>query len=202
MTDADITDLLARVRSCTGTDRDAAREDLLEVVYRELWQLAHGRMNRESAEHTLTPTALVHEVYLRLFDTPDDRFSFDNRAHFFAAASEAMRRILVERARRYASQKRGAGARRIELPEQLEGLDLWQRAEDVVAIDRALVRLEEENSRFAQVAKLRFFVGLTVQETADTLQISLRTVERSWTAARAFLLSDLQNRSSSPEHPS
>ncbi len=193
----DITTILAQARSEDRNEREIASRRLFNLVYDELRRLARGKMAREPSGHTLGPTALVHEAYLKLLGH-DGSVDFDNRAHFFASASEAMRRILVDRARRYARTKRGGEYHRVELPEQTADGTLWRRAEDVLAIDSSLDRLETENPRMSDVAKLRFFAGLTVPETAATLGISQRSVERSWTGARAFLLRDLTQTSADP----
>jgi len=187
----DITRILRAARTGSKDEREQASARLFAAVYDELRRLARGKMSREPEGHTLGPTALVHEAYLRLLGS-DGEVRFENRGHFFAAASEAMRRILVDRARRYARVKRGSGQVRVELPEQTADGTLWKRAEDILAIDESLDRLHAESPRMSEVAKLRFFAGLTVPETAATLGISQRSVERSWTGARAFLLRDLE----------
>ncbi len=164
-----------------GGDQRAA-DELLPVVYDELRRLAHSRMARESPDQTLQPTALVHEAYLRLLGS-DTRWQ--NRAHFFAAAAEAMRRILIERARRVARLRHGGGNRRVELLTNDE--PLATEFATVIAVDQALNQLEEMDPKTAQVVKLRAFAGLTVDETARALEISPRTVDRLWRAGRAFL---------------
>lgn len=162
-------------------------EELLPVVYDELRRLARQRMARERPGQTLQPTALVHEAYMRLGG--DDTPRWENRGHFFAAAAESMRRILVERARRYSRDKHGAGQRRITLD---EGAAEWEeRAPEVLAVDQVLERLEERDPAMARVVKLRYFVGLTVPETAEALDLSPRSVNRLWTAARAWLFREL-----------
>ena len=157
------------------------------MVYDELRRLARQRMARERPGQTLQPTALVHEAYMRLGG--DDTPRWENRGHFFAAAAESMRRILVERARRYSRDKHGAGQRRITLD---EGAAEWEeRAPEVLAVDQVLERLEERDPAMARVVKLRYFVGLTVPETAEALDLSPRSVNRLWTAARAWLFREL-----------
>ena len=151
--------------------------------------MAHRHLEREATGHTLSTTALVHEAYLRLRDQGSG--AFNDRVHFFAMAARAMRRILVDHARRHQAAKRGSGARRVSLEsvEQLGGgaLDVEERAELFVALDEALVRLAEFDSRQAQVVELRFFGGLTEDETAEALGIGLRTAKRDWAKARSWL---------------
>lgn len=176
----------------TTDDRDAElarligegdRAGLFAHVYDELRGLAGHRMVPEGRGHTLQATALVHEVFLRL--SADRGSTWEDRRHFFAAAIEAMRRILIEHARRARSQKRGGGALRVTLgaADNPIELDLDQAA----AVHEALERLEEEDERAAEVARLRFLLGLTVEETAAALDLSVRTVHREWTFARARL---------------
>jgi len=162
-------------------EADAA-ERLLPLVYSELKGLARARMARERPGQTLQPTALVHEAYLRLVG---DGVRWESRAHFFGAAAQAMRRILVERARRVARLKRGGGAERITLDDA--AASVTPRSEDLLALDQALDRLAEHDRVMADVVMLRYFAGLTVTETAEALGTSERTVYRQWTAARAWL---------------
>jgi len=164
-----------------------AAEDLLPLVYDELRSLARARMARERPGQTLQPTALVHEAYLRL--TGDASPSWDGQGHFFAAAAEAMRRILIERARRVGRHKRGAGHRRVTLGEGL--LRVEPPLDHALALDQALERLEARDPRMAAVVKLRHFAGLTVEETALATGASERTVKRLWTAGRAWLHREL-----------
>ncbi len=162
-----------------------AAEQLLPLVYDELRRLAAARLAEERPGQTLEATALVHEAYLRLVG--DQRF--DGRGHFFAAAAEAMRRILVENARRKHAAKRGAGGRRVELEPGLlieEGPSL-----DLLALDEALARLEKDSPARAGLVKLRFFAGLTMPESAQALGMSLATAERYWTYAKAWLYAEL-----------
>jgi RNA polymerase sigma factor (TIGR02999 family) len=159
-----------------------AADDLLPLVYAELRRLAHARMRREGPGHTLQPTALVHEAYLRLLGS-DTRWQ--NRGHFFAAAAEAMRRILIERARRVARMRHGGDMQRVGL--ETGDTPVSADIERLLAIDQALHKLEERDPRMAEVVKLRTFAGLTVPETAQALEISPRTVDRLWRTGRAFL---------------
>lgn len=164
-------------------DPNAAGE-LLPLVYDELRKLAAARMANEAAGHTLQPTALVHEVWLRLTQDNSEA-SFANRAHFFAAAAEAMRRILIDRARRKSARKRGGGWERINL----ESVDLAADANDdtLLLINESLEKLAEEEPHAAQIVKLRFFAGLTLEEAGHLLGFTERTAKRHWAFARAWL---------------
>jgi RNA polymerase sigma factor (TIGR02999 family) len=161
-----------------------AAEQLLPLVYDELRKLAAHRLAHEQPDQTLQATALVHEAYLRLAGR-DPAQHWNGRGHFFAAAAEAMRRILVERARQKQGPTRGGGVRRVEL----RGDDAVapEIPEDLLALDEALARLEQHDSTAASVVKLRFFGGLTLPQAAEALGISLRTAERNWTYARTWL---------------
>ena len=164
-----------------------AADQLLPLVYRELRRLAARKMSSEASGHTLQPTALVHEAWLRLAGT-DDR-KFEGRAHFFAAAAEAMRQILIDHARRKRSLKRGGGAPKLDLDQ----VDVATRADDetLLLINEALEKLAREDSRAAELVKLRFFVGMTHEETAQALGISDRSAKRYWTFARAWLYREI-----------
>ncbi len=177
---SDVTQILTRIE---GGDPEAA-DELLPLVYSELRQLAAAHMAREPSEHTLQPTALVHEAYLRLVESGDA--GWDNRRHFFAAAAEAMRRILVEKARQRQSLKRGGNMVRHELMDSVTAgpLDDGQ----LLVLDEALHRLAETDSQAAEVVKLRYFSGLTVAEVAAALSMSTRSVDRIWAFAKAWLL--------------
>ena len=169
------------------TAADALPADPFPLVYDELREVAHRHLEREADGHTLSTTALVHEVFLRL----KDRDGFNDRVHFFAMAARAMRRILVDHARRHHAAKRGHGARRVPLDSidglAGEGLAVDERAELLVALDEALVRLAALDARQARVIELRFFGGLTEEETAESLGVGLRTVKRDWAKARSWL---------------
>lgn len=178
---------LTQIFAALEEDEPGAADRLLAAVYGELKVIARSQMAREPAGHTLQPTALVHEAYLRLVG---DDVRWENRAHFFGAAAEAMRRILVERARRVGRLKRGGGARQVTLDEALASVD--PRPEELLAVDRALDRLAALDPRMAEVVKLRYFAGLTVEETARTVGSSQRTVYRQWTAAKAWLRRELE----------
>ena len=161
---------------------------LLPLVYEELRELARRRMASERDGHTLQATALVHEAYLRLVGG-EDAGRWAGRAHFFHAAAEAMRRILIDHGRQRGQVKRGGGRRRVPL--SVEHLAAEGDFEEIVALDDALSRLERENPDVAAVVRLRFYAGLSVEETAEALGLSARTVNREWTYARAWLFRQL-----------
>jgi RNA polymerase sigma factor (TIGR02999 family) len=166
-------------------DRQAA-EQLLPLVYDELRRLAAAQMAREKAGQTLDPTALVHEAYLRLVG--DQRF--ENHRHFLAAAAEAMRRILVENARRKRALKRGGDRRRLDL--NVEQVAKVGEAEPLLALDAALDRLEARDPDKARLVKLRYFAGMTIEQAAETLAISVTTANRWWSYARAWLHEEIR----------
>lgn len=170
-----------------------AASQLLPLVYDELRRLAAQRLAQEKPGQTLEPTALVHEAYLRLVGGGRGQH-WDGRNHFFAAAAEAMRRILVENARRKQGPQHGGGMQRLHVDLNLVAAQLC--AVDLLALDEALTRLATESPARAELVKLRFFAGLTVPEAADVLGISLATAERYWTYARTWLYAEL----SDPEH--
>ena len=163
-------------------------DSLLPVVYQELRRLAAGYLRREKPGQTLQPTALVHEAYLRLMKDKPGRWQ--NRAHFCAIAAHSMRQILIERARARGAAKRGGPRQRITLDEALiAGED---RSIDLLALDEALERLNELDPEQARLVELRFFGGLTVEETAEAMNISPATVKRHWTVAKAWLTRELE----------
>jgi RNA polymerase sigma factor (TIGR02999 family) len=172
-----------------------AAEQLLPLVYEELRKLAAQKLAQEKPGQTLQATALVHEAYLRLVGNDSqapgsaDGPAWDSRGHFFAAAAEAMRRILVDNARRKASSKRGGDRQRVDLPDWPDRFDNAQI--DLIALDEALRTLEAEQPDKAQLVKLRFFAGCTLEETAELLGISRATAQRNWTYARAWLFGQL-----------
>jgi RNA polymerase sigma factor (TIGR02999 family) len=161
----------------------AALEQLTPLVYSELHRLAHRYLGRERKGHTLQTTALVHEAYLRLIDQKEVRWQ--NRAHFFAIAAQMMRRILVDYARSRSVAKRGGGAQQVSLDEAMEVSD--ERAADVIALDEALKSLSDLDQRKGRIIELRFFGGLSIEETAEVLGVSPGTVMRDWTFAKAWL---------------
>ncbi|MHC4137626.1 MAG: ECF-type sigma factor [Planctomycetota bacterium] len=174
---------VSRLAAAAASGDGAAADELLPLVYEELRKLAHAKMAGEAPGTTLQPTALVHEAYLRIFrDRPE---GWAGRAQFFSAAAEAMRRILVERARKRRSLKRGGGRRKLDLDAADPGDDL--PPEDLLALDEALDRLEQRDKRASDVVKLRYFTGLTIEEVAETLGVAPRTVHRDWNVARAWL---------------
>jgi len=164
-----------------------AADQLLPLVYQELRRLATSRMAHESPGQTLQPTALVHEAWLRLVG--NEAPTFQNRAHFFAAAAEAMRRILIERARHRQAVRHGGGQQRVEF-EQVE-LPLGGNDDQLLAVNEALEQLAAAHPQEAEVVKLRYFVGLTHDEIADALGISVRTVKYYWAHARAWLFKEI-----------
>ena len=175
--DNQITQILNSLGRNESTDR------LLPAVYEELRKMAAGKLRDESSGHTLQPTALVNEAYLKLLSSIED--SWENRAHFFGAAAEAMRRILIDHARRKKRLKRGGDAARVSM----NGLEFvsMERADNLIELDQALDKLAAQDEAKANLVKLRFFAGLNMQQAAETLGISLRTAERQWSFARAWL---------------
>lgn len=163
--------------------------DLVPLVYAELRKLAAARLAREQPGQTLEPTALVHEAYLRLLGDGSDK-KWENRGHFFAAAAIAMRRILVERARRQSRVKHGGGLRRIELTESKCGAE-EKSIEEFLHLDEALDRLAAEDPQAAELAKLRYFIGLTIPQAAELLGVSPRKADLIWSFARAWLRREL-----------
>jgi RNA polymerase sigma factor (TIGR02999 family) len=176
---ADVTYLLSAVEA----GEPHAAEQLLTLVYDDLRRLAAHRLSHEAPGQTLQPTALVHEAYLRLLGSQEAHW--DGRAHFFAAAARAMRRILVENARRKRALKRGAGAARHELDEA--ALLAPEPREDLLALDEALTELAETDAAAADLVQLRYFGGLSIPEAARVLRISPRSADRLWAYARAWL---------------
>ncbi len=165
----------------------AAQEKLIPLVYDELRRLARRYMNREPAGHTLQTTALVNEAYLRLIEQKDVKWQ--NRAHFFAISSQLMRRILVSMARARQAHKRGGEARQVSLDEALVISE--ERAAELVALDESLNELAALDQRRSRVVELRYFGGLSVEETAEVLKVSPETVMREWKRAKAWLYSQL-----------
>jgi RNA polymerase sigma factor (TIGR02999 family) len=188
-----VTDTFLRWRSGDAS----ALDDLLPRVYDELRALADSYMRRERAGHTLQPTALVHEAFLRMLRLPPG--SVQNRVHFFALAAQAMRRILADHARRHRAAKRGGSAVRVPLELVEAGAPASAAGEDVAAddLDAALEDLAKLDPRQARVVELRFFGGLSIEETAEVLAVSTATVKRDWLVARAWLHREL--RGATPE---
>ena len=181
MSNNEVTLLLDRVNQ----GEQNAYGELISLVYDELRRMAAGRMRMESAGHTLQPTALVNEACVRLMEGTD----WQNRRHFFGAAAEAMRRVLVDHARRRNAAKRGGGLQRITLT----NLDIESPDADVdlLALEEALRVLEKQSPRLAKLVELRFFVGLSIEEAAQTMEVSPATAKRDWSFARAWLLEQL-----------
>jgi RNA polymerase sigma-70 factor (ECF subfamily) len=171
-----------------GQGDKAAFEQLVPFVHAELRRIARRQMASERAGHTLQPTALVNEAFLKLIDVREVRWQ--DRAHFFAMAARVMRRVLVDSARARGYQKRGAGAARVTLDEGRAGTT--ERAADLIALDEALEALTAIDPRKGQVVELRYFGGLSVEETAEALGISVRTAKRDWTMAKLWLSSELK----------
>lgn len=183
MPDAKVTHIL---QAASGGDRQAASE-LLPLVYAQLRAIAQQRMAGERKDHTLQATALVHEAYLKLVGE-GQQVNWSGRAVFFKAAAEAMRRILIDHARTRGRDKRGGGAeKRDRVPLSVVDLAIDGNSEEILALDEAICRLESEDAEVAAVVRLRFFAGLSVDDTAAALNTSPRSVDRTWAYARAWL---------------
>ena len=166
---------------------EGALEKLIPLVQPELHRLAHHYMSRERAGHTLQTTAILNEAYLQLVD--NSKPVWQGRTHFIAAAAQLMRHIMVDHARKHQSLKRGGGALKVTLDEA--ALVTETRSQELLDLDEALERLAAQDARKSQIVELRYFGGLTVEETAEFLKLSQRTVEREWTAAKAWLYREL-----------
>jgi RNA polymerase sigma factor (TIGR02999 family) len=186
-----ITDCLLELRAGDAQ----AMDRLFPLVYDQLRGVAHNALRGESTGHTLATTDLVHEAYLRLVD--QTRVQWTDRKHFFAVASKAIRRILVDYARRHATAKRGGNRRPTTLDESRMSVD--DRADTLVALDEAMERLEMVEPRLARVVECRFFAGLTEEETAETLGVTDRTVRRDWMKAKEWLYRELGGDAPAPE---
>lgn len=185
MAPADPTQLLTAWRS----GNRAALDELFPLVYNDLRKRARAQLRHEPDGHTLTTTALVHETYLKLIAV--DRVSWQDRAHFLALAAMAMRHVLVSYARRNRAAKRGGGQRPISLDEAPVFTDAG--ADDLLALDDALGRLSTEDERLGRTVEMRFFGGLTIEETAEALDVSINTVKRDWLKAKDWLTRELQD---------
>lgn len=179
---------ITRLLLAWGAGDKAALDELMPLVYAELRKLARNYMRQQRPDHTLQTTALVNEAYLRLIDS--SRVNWQNRTHFFAISAQLMRRILVDFARKRNSLKRGGEVQKVELDEALV-IPLEQKT-DLVALDDALKILAEMNPRQGQVVELRYFGGLSEEEIAEHLEVSVRTVRRDWSVARAWLFHKLR----------
>jgi RNA polymerase sigma factor (TIGR02999 family) len=175
----EITQVLKRLR----TGEKAAEAELIQLVYGELHRIAVGKLRRERPGHTLQPTALVNETYLKMMGK--DAVNWENRAHFFGAAACAMRRILVDHARGVKAQRRGGGQVSLELTDVLAFSDAG--IEEILIVDQMLHKLNQISERQKAIVEMRFFAGFTEEEIAEILQLSLRTVKREWASARAWL---------------
>jgi RNA polymerase sigma-70 factor (ECF subfamily) len=186
----DVTQLLVAARD--GSRR--AADQLLPHVYDELRALAERLMREERPDHTLQATALVHEVYVKLVD--QSRVQWQDQAHFFAVAAQALRRILVDHARTHDRKKRGAGRASVLLQDELAAS--YQQQVDIIALDEALAGLAAKHSDHARIVEMRFFAGLTIDEVAAVLGVTTRTVERKWRFARAWLRQALSEEDDEP----
>lgn len=185
-TSHDVTQLLLKWSS---GNKDAFGE-LLPLVYRELQKIAHRYLSRERNSNTLQTTALVHEAYIKLID--QNRVQWQNRAHFFGIAAQAMRRILVDNARQRLADKRGKGAEKVSIDEGL--IDISDnRAGNLVDLDDALKKLAEIDPQKSQLVELRYFGGLSIEETAEVLGVSIATINRQWRTAKAWLYNEIKN---------
>jgi RNA polymerase sigma-70 factor, ECF subfamily len=181
------TDVTALLGELTKGNPEAGPK-LIPLVYDELRRLADGYMRRERTGHTLQATALVHEAYLKLLG--QHSVDWQNRAHFFGIAAQVMRRVLIDHARRHVRDKRGGGKEAVPLDEAL--VFSPERSSEFLELDSALERLAERDARLAKIVELRFFGGLTVEETAEVVGISPKTVKRDWTVAKAWLHGELK----------
>ena len=182
---SDVTRILAAIER--GDVR--AVDELFPLVYQELRQLAAQRMSKELPGQTLQATALVHEAYLRLVGGEEQKWS--GRGHFFSAAAEAMRRILVDNARRKRSLKHGGGRKRVDMDKAAQMKDNDTAPDDIIALDEALEKLSKKDKVKAELVKLRYFGGLTIEQAAEMLGISATTAKRYWAYARAWLLREV-----------
>ncbi len=185
---------VTRLLEAGGNDEPQWAEKLLPLIYDELRALARARMAREGAGQTIQATALVHDAYLRLVGNADP--GWNSRRHFFGAAAEAMRRILVERARRRARIKHGGGLRRVEMEDDCAAIE--PPGDDVLAVDEAVRKLEAGDPRKGRIVNLRYFAGFTTEETAKALGLSVGTVEREWRFIRVWLQDELKHGNDRP----
>lgn len=181
---------VTQLLSALTQGEDGAASKLIPVVYQELRSLAANCMRRERVDHTLQATALVHEAYLKLVEQRS--VNWQSRAHFFGIAAQLMRRILIDHARGHSRQKRGGEQKKVSLDEAFVFLE--EQADELLAVDDSLNRLAEIDPRQARVVELRFFGGLSVEEAAEVLEVSPKTVKRDWSVAKAWLYADLNER--------
>ncbi len=163
--------------------KEAVFDQLLPLVYDDLRRIAQNQLQKDRSGHTLSPTDLVHESYLNLVNRT--RCSWNDRAHFFAVAARAMRHVLIDYARQRGAQKRGGKRHRVTLDDRMVAVD--EKTVDLIALDDALQQLAERDPRMVKVVECRFFGGMTLDETAEALDVSVRTVQRDWTRAKAYL---------------
>ena len=182
------------LKDCGAGNRQAL-DKLLPLVYEELRRLAHSFLSRERSDHTLQTTALVHEAYLKLIDQRS--VNWENRAQFFAISARAMRRILLDNARRHTAAKRGSGGQKISL-DDVATLSTDGANESLIALDLALQKLETIDAEQSRIVELRYFGGLTIEETAEALQTSPSSVQREWTIARAWLYKEISGAADPP----
>ena len=187
-------ELTRLLHDLSGGNREAL-DKLLPLVYNELRRLAHSYLSHERPDHTLQTTALVHEAYLKLIDQRS--VDWQNRAQFFAISAQAMRRILLDNARRHSAAKRGSGGRKVSL-EEVASLSGDDANESLIALDIALQELASLDPEQSKIVELRYFGGLTIEETAEVLKTSPSSVQREWTIARAWLYKEI---SGAPDHP-
>ena len=185
-----MSDVTANLNLGDGHGRRTA-DELLPLVYDELRRLAAARLARESRDYTLQPTALVHEAWIRL--GADHQPAWQNRAHFFAAAAEAMRRILIDAARRRHAVRHGGGLERVDADDAAQEIVAPAQDDELLAVHEALDRLAAEDPRKAELVKLRYFAGLTLEEAAEALDVSVPTAKRDWAYARAWLFADIRD---------
>ena len=181
----DVTQALNRL----GQGDNDAQSELMRLVYAELKRIAAGQLRRERANHTLQPTALVHEAYFRLIGK--DPTTWENRAHFFATAANVMRHILVDHARAARAQRRGGGAAPVEMAEVIGAIE--DRVEEILAVDQVLDKLSLLSPRQKTIVEMRFYAGLTEEEISEILRVGPRTVRREWAAAKAWLHGEMRS---------
>ena len=187
MDDAEPRERITELLLDLGKGDERAADVLVPLLFDQLRQIAGRQLRREAVGHTLTPTALVNEAYLKLVD--QTRVEWVNRAHFFAVAARLMRRVLLDHARRVGAVKRGGGWHRLDLEQN--DIPIEERAADLIALDEALERLAALNPRLTQVVECRFFAGMTEEETAAALGVTDRTVRRDWVKAKGWLHQEL-----------
>jgi RNA polymerase sigma factor (TIGR02999 family) len=182
--------VVTQILNASREDDARAANELLSLVYEELRRLAAAKMASEAPGQTLQATALVHEAWLRL--TSDEKRKWNDRTHFFVAAAEAMRRILVDNARRKRAQRHGGGQQRVEIPEIASAV--METDDKMLAVNEALEKLAAQDQQKAELVKLRYFVGMTIDEAAEVLGISSGTAKRHWAYARAWLAQEIKDK--------